>query len=68
MNEDALLSTREVAELLGISSEAVHRLCHRGSLASAWVNGARVFRRQAILAFRDNPLRERLTRRRREPR
>lgn len=49
------LTTRQVAELLGISVSAVHRLCNRGTLAWSWFAGRRVFQRSAVESLKESP-------------
>ena len=54
MYEDRLTAT-QVARELGISVSAVHRLCSRGTLASSWFAGRRVFQRSAIDSLKESP-------------
>mgnify|MGYP003609053479 CR=1 FL=1 len=62
MFEDRLTS-REVAELLGISLSAVARLCARGTLAYAWFAGRRVFKKTAVEELAQNEEYKRRSRR-----
>lgn len=43
-----ILDAKEVAQLLGCSVTAVHRLAYRGTLSSEWLHGKRVWRRSVV--------------------
>lgn len=49
MNE--WLTVTEVAELLGITRQAVYRLIDRGTLAASWKWGRRLIRENAVQAL-----------------
>lgn len=46
-----LMDAQEVARELDVSVQAVHRLCHRGTLASFFLAGRRLFRREVVDAY-----------------
>lgn len=58
-----MIDAKEVADILGISTQAVHRLCNRGSLPSLWLSGRRVFLKHKVIQFHLDPKRKKLTRR-----
>lgn len=52
---DGWLSVATVAEKLGITTAAVHRLCWRGTLAFRFVAGRRVIHKDTIANYLENP-------------
>lgn len=50
-----IMTTAEVAELLGISVAAVHQLVARGTLGAGWHGSVRVFRRTVVEALKADP-------------
>lgn len=58
------LTTQQVAQELGISVSAVHRLCNRGTLGWSWFAGRRVFQRSAVDALKNSPGYSKRTRKR----
>lgn len=49
------LSIQDVAQKLGISVSAVHRLASRGTLAFRWLAGRRMVHRDTLTAYLSNP-------------
>ena len=45
------LEVAEVAEVLGVTRQAVYRLCDRGTLAFVWRFGRRLIRESAVHAL-----------------
>jgi len=58
-----MIDTREAARILGITPQAVNRLCNRGTLPSLWLGSRRVFVKLKVQKFALDPARERTTRR-----
>ena len=48
MNWDAIVGTKEAAEMLGISTERVKQLCSLGSLDARKMNGGWLISRESI--------------------
>ena len=48
MIESGWLTVTEVAQVLGCTRSAVHRLCARGTLASSWFAGRRIVRESVL--------------------
>lgn len=57
-----MIETKEVAQILGISVQAVSRLCNRGSIPFLWLGGRRVYIRHKILLYSMDPERMKKTR------
>jgi len=49
------ITTRQVADLLGISCTAVDRLSARGTLPYRWFSGRRFFSRVRVEALKNDP-------------
>lgn len=49
------VGARMAAEMLGISTAAVHALVRRGTLAAWWCDGRRLFRRSELQRLMDCP-------------
>jgi len=48
------VTAADAARTLGVTVTAVHRLCARGTLASAWLGGVRFIRREKVIELRDD--------------
>ena len=57
-----MIDAQEVAQILGISVQAVHRLCNRGSLSYLWLSGRRVFLKHVVIKFSLDPKRIKMSR------
>lgn len=59
-----LIPSREAADLLGITVQALHALRNRGRLAAVRLGRGLAFRKSAVLELRDSPAYQANTRRR----